>query len=214
MWVNSACFVTFVAVIQAARILVFFPVPNTSHFKVGEGISLALAKAGHEVTMVSAYAYESNLTNLVSEVLIGAVELHAEGKKGLVMDDFKSFGLKDLKAIMTINEEIVRFELTRPNVKHLIENARFDLVIVEMFAEHALLGLGQHFEAPIIAVSTFAASSWTNELVGNTLPPSYVPHAFSSYSSKMNLIERMSNLLLHAAEQFFLRFYLYPGQVL
>lgn len=213
MLIYCTLFITLVAVLQASKILVFFPVPNTSHFKVGEGISLALAKAGHKVTLVSAYDYKSNLSNLNSVIIHGAVELHAEGKKGLVLDDMKSFGLKDLILIMTGNEEIVRFELSRPSVRNLLETGSFDLVIVEMFAEQALLGLGPHFGAPMIAVSTFGPSAWTNDLVGNPSPPSYIPHAFSSYPSNMKLLERMNNLLLDAAEKFLFHFYLHPGQV-
>lgn len=213
MWFNSALVLTFAVVLQASKILVFFPAPYTSHFKVGEGISLALANAGHDVTMVSAFKSATNLTNFQSEVLTGAVEKSAERMKDLAVDDFKMYGLEDLLSIMKNIEDIVRFDLSRPNVRNLIETASFDLVIVEMFAEQALLGLGQHFGAPIIAVSTFGASAWTNDLVGNPSPHSYVPHAFSPYASKMNLPARINNLLLDVAEKWVNLFYLYPGQV-
>lgn len=213
MWLNCVVLLSFIVVIQTSKILVFFPVPNTSHFKVCEGISLALANAGHTVTMVSAYEYPTNLSNLMVHVLTGAVERHAETKKGLVLDDLKSIGLKDLIAIIKSNEDTVQFDLSRPSVSQIMANSTFDLIIVELFGEQALLGLGQHFGAPMIAVSTFGASSWTNDLVGNPSPPSYVPHAFSSYPSKMNFLERMNNLLLDGAVKVLNRFYLYPGQV-
>lgn len=213
MWLNSVLLITFTVVLEASKILVLFPIPNTSHFKLGEGISLALANAGHEVTMVSAYSYETNLTNLVSEVLNGAVELHDEEKKDHVMDDFQSFGIKDLRSITTRQEEQVRTDFSRSNMRNLLETGRFDLVVVEMFAQHALLGLGQHFGAPIIAVSPFPGSTWASDLVGNTSPPSYVPHGFSAYPSHMNLLKRIKNLLIYTVDKLFMQIYIYPGQV-
>lgn len=213
MWLNCALYITFAGLLNASKVLVFFPVPNTSHFKVGEGISLALANAGHEVTMVTPYDYKTNMSNLAVEVITGSVTRHLKSKKGITLKKFESSGLTDLIHIMSINEKIVEYELTHPTVKKILDTGSFELVIMEMFAEQALLGMGPHFDAPIIAVSTSGASAWTNDLVGNPSPPSYVPHAFSSYPSRMNLLERMNNLLLDAAEKIIYLYYLYPGQV-
>lgn len=48
-----------------------------------------------------------------------------------------------------------------------MESETFDLVIIEMFYTEAFIGLGQHFGALVIVVSTFGASQQTYDLVGN-----------------------------------------------
>lgn len=92
-------------------------------------------------------------------------------------------------------DEFSNYTLNHPNTRKLMETRSFDLVIVEIFCTEAMLGFGQHFNEPVIAVSTFGASKWTNDLVGTPSPLSYVPHAFSTLSDKMSLKDRMINTL-------------------
>lgn len=82
----------------------------------------------------------------------------------------------------------------------LHSDAQFDVVIVEIFGTEALLGLGHHFKAPVIGVSTFGASKWTADLVGTPLIPSYVPNTFTPHSDRMTFLERAYNLLYYTAE--------------
>lgn len=60
---------------QAARILTVFPAVSKSHFAVGEALTVGLAEAGHDITMISPFAYESKLPNLEVVQLDGAIEL-------------------------------------------------------------------------------------------------------------------------------------------
>lgn len=63
--------------IQAARILSVFPAVSKSHFAVGEALTLGLARAGHEVTLVSPYDYKSPVATLDVVQLTGVEELAA-----------------------------------------------------------------------------------------------------------------------------------------
>ena len=63
---------------------------------------------------------------------------------------------------------ITNFTLKHPATQKLLASGeKFDLVIVECFVSEALFGIAQHFDAPVIAVSTFGASKWTTDLVGS-----------------------------------------------
>ena len=63
---------------------------------------------------------------------------------------------------------ITNHTLMHPVTKKLLASGeKFDLVIVECFVSEALFGIAQHFNAPIIAMSTFGASKWTTDLVGS-----------------------------------------------
>lgn len=89
---------------------------------------------------------------------------------------------------------------------------QFDLVICEVFLTDAMLGFGQLFDAPVIAVSSFSASIFTNDLVGTPSPLSYVHHPFSGFSTKMSLGQRIANILLTSVERGFFYNYFYPRQ--
>lgn len=66
-----------------------------------------------------------------------------------------------------------------PSTRRLMRTARFDLIIVEILYTEALLGFGQYFNAPVIAFSVLGMYKQVNDLVGNPMPPSYVPLAFN-----------------------------------
>lgn len=67
--------------ISTSNILVVSPVASTSHFKIGEAITVGLANAGHSVTVVSAYDYKpKNVSKIESIQVSGAIE-RAEGKQ-------------------------------------------------------------------------------------------------------------------------------------
>lgn len=51
-----------------------FPAVSKSHFAVGEALTVGLAKAGHQLTLVSPYEYKTNLPNLEAVQLTGAIE--------------------------------------------------------------------------------------------------------------------------------------------
>lgn len=90
------------------------------------------------------------------------------------------------------------FTLNHPRMTAFLADPyeKFDVVIYEIFVHDALLGLGHHFNAPIVGFSPFGASLWTNDLVGTPTPLSYVPHPFLNFSNRMTFIQKMFNILL------------------
>lgn len=70
---------SFQSTTKAARILSVFPIVCKSHFAIGESLSLALAKAGHEVTLVSPFDHKSPVDTMETVQLTGFIELQ-EGK--------------------------------------------------------------------------------------------------------------------------------------
>lgn len=109
-------------------------------------------------------------------------------------------------------EEFSNHTLMHPNVRRLMAERTYDLVIVELFVTEAIIGLGQHFNAPVIAVSSFSSNKWVNDLVGTPAPMSYVPHAFSTFSDRMSLGQRLLNTLLTGYETAMINVMNYPFQ--
>lgn len=106
------------------------------------------------------------------------------------------------------------YTLNHPSIVKLIRerSTTFDVVIVEQFCTESLFGFGQHFRAPVIAVSTFGASKLTNDMVGTPSPPSYVAHAFSVYSDRMSFWQRSGNMLLTIFENVLMELLHHPKQ--
>lgn len=118
-----------------------------------------------------------------------------------------------LPVLFWFGYEFSDMTMSHPNVQEMMRTRSFDLVIVEMFCNEAMIGFGQHFNAPVISVSTFGASKWTNDLVGTPSPLSYVPHSMSQYTGKMTYWQRAGNTLLSMFETLAINIMEYPAQV-
>lgn len=85
---------------------------------------------------------------------------------------------------------------------------KFDVIVVEVFLTDALLGLGQHFNAPLIGFSTSVASKWTTDLVSTPSPLSYVPNPFLPFTAHMTFMQRIGNTLMALLDEIVMHFYL------
>ncbi|XP_053684618.1 UDP-glycosyltransferase UGT5-like [Sabethes cyaneus] len=198
---------------ECARILGILPSAGWSHYAIGEGIMKALARAGHEVTVVGAHHWKQAPENYRSIVL----EELVFDKGGAEPDLFQYRNdpyLKVLYLLYTlIGPGLSETVLSHPKVKELLQSdATFDAVIVECFVSEALYGFAQHFKAPLIVFSPFGASMWANDLVGTPYPYSQIPHTFLSYTDRMTLMERTVNTLVWNADRFYYRNLYLPRQ--
>lgn len=131
-----------------------------------------------------------------------------------ILDNKKRGVLQVLTQIYEVGKKITNITLTNDVVHNFLRSSdeHFDVVIIEIFMCEALLGFGQHFNAPVIGFSSFGASKWTNDLVGTPSPLSYVPHTFLSFSDRMNFVQRLGNTMFTLVEFIAYSFYL-PSQI-
>lgn len=108
--------------------------------------------------------------------------------------------------------DLCNLTLTHPNVRALY-GRKYDLVIAEIFGTDSILGLGQQFDAPIIGFSTFSTTRWTNDLIGNPSPLSYVSHPMMDFPDKMNIWHRIYNIVFYVYESIVLNLMSHPLQV-
>lgn len=74
---------------------------------------------------------------------------------------------------------MTNFTLNHPVIEKFIATDQdFDVIVLEIFLDEALLGFAHRFKAPIIGFSAFGASKWTTDLVGSPSPLSFIPHPF------------------------------------
>jgi hypothetical protein len=198
--------------VESYKILGLFPFMAKSHFIVGNSLMKGLAKAGHEVTVVSAFPNKGPIDNYtfidVSEIL------EAMKSKMSSLLDMPDLGILEIISdIYDMGIFITNHTMNNPKVKTLIaSDQKFDVIIVEIFLSEALIGFGHHFKAPVIGISTFGASKWTNDLVGTPSPLSYIPHPFLSFTDQMNFVQRLGNTMMNLFETIYMNLFYYPHQ--
>lgn len=100
-----------------------------------------------------------------------------------------------------------------PIFQKLISNdSNFDVVIIEMSTNEALLGVGYHFQVPVIAISTSFASKRTVDLVGAPDTPSYIPNIYTDFTDRMTFWERLTNWIYCTLDNVMYPIFHYPTQ--
>ncbi|XP_967762.1 UDP-glycosyltransferase UGT5 [Tribolium castaneum] len=203
---------------NSAKILAVLPVAGRSHYILASTLMRALAERGHDVTVISCFGEKNPPKNGTYRdiVVTGAME---ELEKQMSSDDVNMFEMEGINLFInalfmafmlpTMNEATLKHE----NVQKFINSGeKFDVVIVEQFGNDAAKALSTHFGAPLISLSAVGASYWTNPLVGNPSPPSYIPDLMSDYSVPMTFCERLVNSLVYVFNDLLYNFIVFPKQ--
>ncbi|CAG7719565.1 unnamed protein product [Allacma fusca] len=179
--------------VLSENILAVLPISTKSHRNVVEPLIQALAKRGHTLTVISPGApYSKPVPNITEIVPIKYPEVFKTMK-----DPFQQrregglAGMGSMDFIYIASEKIHKTGALEPLYKE-----KFDLIITTAMFNPGFDCFMHKIDAPVIQVSTLAAPSFLTELVGNSLPPSFVPLFFLKYNDNMNFIERLINTSL------------------
>lgn len=124
------------------------------------------------------------------------------------MNPFIMFGI-----MVSIGSKYAENALQNEVVQELLKSEeKFDVVIVENFIVDALVGFGQHFNCPVIALNTFDGIYWNDIFTGNESPLSYVPSTFLDLPERMSFRERLWNTFFAGFEKLIYNFYNLPIQ--
>jgi glucuronosyltransferase len=93
--------------------------------------------------------------------------------------------------IYTVSEKVHQSGLLEPLYKE-----KFDLILTTAMFNPCFDCFMHKLEAPVVQVSTLAVPTMVTEIVGNHLPPSFVPYFFLSYTDDMTFKERFINTAL------------------
>ncbi|XP_033149810.1 uncharacterized protein LOC108602016 [Drosophila busckii] len=141
-----------------------------SHFYVGEALAKGLVAAGHEVTLISAFPQQQPMKGLIDIPTPSIISAMAVDK-AKILQRMNVPMIKRMPLFHALGLKLTRTLLAEPAVQQLLQEKRsYDAVICEIFLNEAQLGFAEHFKAPLIALSSFGASSWTTELVGTPSP--------------------------------------------
>lgn len=119
-----------------------------------------------------------------------------------------------LNIVFNIGVSMTNYTLNHPVLQTFLHttNFKFDVIVMEVFMNEAFLGLGHYFGAPVVGFSTFGASKWSNDMVGNPSPMSYIPHYKVKFSDRMTFFQRVINVLMYLSESAFMDWHYMPRQ--
>ncbi|XP_061392913.1 UDP-glucosyltransferase 2-like, partial [Musca vetustissima] len=202
---------TFQSFGNGAKILSIFGYPGPSQYFFISPLLKGLAKKGHEVVSISTFPQSEPVANFRD---IGVMENSklfekmltdfAAGSKQSYFSEFMNWARTGKAMVTNI--------LENPEVKKMMAEEKFDLLIVEIFFSEALLGLGEYFKAPVITVSTFGTVNFMDYLVQNPSPLSYIPHLAVPYGNHMSLMERMHNVIMQTLDDLNFHYRMMPLQ--
>uniref|UniRef100_A0A0A9WBI4 UDP-glucuronosyltransferase n=1 Tax=Lygus hesperus TaxID=30085 RepID=A0A0A9WBI4_LYGHE len=182
---------------EAAKILVFLPVPMKSHHIAFQPIVRELAERGHQVTYLTAVPMEKPLPKSLRQILVPNVLNTLQHD---VLPGFVSFG-KMSTPMMSIyyakaGRAIMDATLGTPEVQKIIHSdEEFDLVIHEAFVvSEPVVALQHKFNAPAVALMPTGDSSWLNEMSGLTDNPAYMIDFKTDFTDRLTFFQRVHNL--------------------
>ncbi|KAM7361141.1 UDP-glucosyltransferase 2-like [Cochliomyia hominivorax] len=199
--------------INAAKILSIFGFPGPSQYIMASALLKGLAERGHQVTSISTFPQKTPVKNFRDIAVMENAKIFdsiMEQAMGGVQQN-KSF-FEEWLQYSKLGIQMSTNVLENPKVQDIMKNEKFDLVIVEAFYTEALFGLGPHFNAPMVGVSTFGTINFVDVLVNNLTPMSYIPHISLPYDNRMTLRERFHNVVTNLLNDFLFNMFMLPPQ--
>jgi glucuronosyltransferase len=185
------------------KILGVFGHLGKSHFDVFKPLLEELARRGHELTVLSYFPRTDN--DKAKEPLPNYKDISLVDPKVGVFVDVVDLKLIDREWFLPIRHfHLLRFMadtacnigLRNSAVKEFLQSdEKFDVILTEKFNTDCYLGFIHRFKAPYISMSSHQLMPWTNNDMGNTDDPSYIPLIFLGLTRPLNFFDRMRNAL-------------------
>ncbi|XP_013104646.2 UDP-glycosyltransferase UGT4 isoform X2 [Stomoxys calcitrans] len=190
--------------LEAKRILSVFPSPSVSHLLIHMAVADTLANDGHDVTVIA------TIPNRFTKSKVKY--LHIEGPMfdhGFANHMINNPSHVYVKFAHTVDQVLDMANATMNNRKmlqflHDNKAGDFDLVILGYFMNDFMLGLGAHFQCPIVLSFMVQPIFPTNKVIGNPAEASYVSSLFAGFKQPMDFWQRVINYLSIALEYYVL----------
>lgn len=109
--------------------------------------------------------------------------------------DNTMYFLRRVKDLYQFGMDLIEQMFSNSEFQKLLDE-KFDLFILEGVGQtDCLLGLGAHFNVPVIMIVSVEPPPSLNEIMGNPNSYSFIPHVMLDYKTPMNFIHRLFNML-------------------
>ncbi|EDW76577.1 uncharacterized protein Dwil_GK14590 [Drosophila willistoni] len=201
---------------ESAQILGLFQHPGKSHFAFFRPIFEELAKRGHNVSMYSYFPLKKPLANYTDFVFEGM---------GLLTDvidlkgfdsEWKPLGLPfKIPTYFRLHDwgiNACRVAMNSPLIDQLLKSPqRYDLIILENFANDCMYAVAHLLGAPVIALSSCAIMPWHYRRMGTPFINSVMPMNFLPHTDEMTFIDRLNNFIHFHTVNFLYNFVTQPA---
>ncbi|XP_026465147.1 UDP-glucuronosyltransferase 2B31-like, partial [Ctenocephalides felis] len=185
-------------------ILGLFPLNGPSHWAPAKALMEALAKKGHQVTVVTHFPRKEPLANYKEISLAGTLptvmnnmSYSLVGQMGLIGTAFVVWHLTGSICVKCcIQQNSYQFICTKFQ-DLAASNEKYDLIVTETFGTDCFLGFVHKFQAPWVSLSCAIPMDWMAHQVDIPTIPSYVPHMMTNLSDRMDFWQRVRNFLMH-----------------
>lgn len=182
--------------VNARRILSVFPTPSLSHLLVHIAVAEALAEAGHNVTVIAPVRVPYKNTNItyihIDEPLFSKDFAHEMVNK-------KAPRYQKVANIISQVLTMANVTLNNPKMLDFLQNHRagdFDALILGYAVNDFILGLGAHFQCPIVLSVTVQPIFAVNTIIGNPVEASYVPGLLGGLRQPMDFWTRIKSYMI------------------
>ncbi|XP_045469127.1 UDP-glycosyltransferase UGT5-like isoform X5 [Harmonia axyridis] len=154
--------------VGGSKILGVFWTPSKSHHILGSALLQALAKKGHNVTLLSPFIDDVDIPNFKQIKLTGI-----EGSLTQLINPKSNILKKTITFVSSFGKNTEKFWNNKP-VQDLIKSRdHYDVVLSLNFFNDGLLALNHHLGAPTIIFHPAATTSGSNKYVANPNLPYY-----------------------------------------
>ncbi|XP_067636135.1 UDP-glycosyltransferase UGT4-like [Eurosta solidaginis] len=192
---------------HGARILGLFPTPCQSHTIIHAAAADALARAGHNVTVIGVSKnFYPNAAYKYIQIELGDGAHFDRSTLAQMIKQPQSF-YQNIFNIVHGYTVTGNLTLSHPKMREFLRKhgeGAFDLVLLGYALNDYTMGLGAHFRCPIVASFMIQPIFATNRLIGNPAEESHVPLLFTSLKQPLNFWERFVNFLANLLERWVL----------
>lgn len=181
--------------VEGARILMLAPVCSKSHRHGFMPIMEALAKRGHQVTVITPYSSKQSVPNLTEITVQSAFEDTDIDWFGMtLLSPFQAL-TKILGQFTNLNEKGYEILMANKDFKNMLANRDVDLVMIDAILNDFVLPIVDAMEVPFIFYCPAAAVPWLVDYMNVPQEYSYVPVGQGDYGTDMTFFERLGNML-------------------
>ena len=187
------------------RILAVMPYASASHKNTVIPLISALADRGHQLTYISGKRTEQLENNVnVRELVIDmkmqftVANTSADGKtffENIVEQPFKT-KMAFMRKFREVPESTIVSTFSDDRIKTMLEKENFDVVLISMVTAYVGYPFAWHFNCPFILLSPNVVLSDFPFIMGDSEHTEYVPFMLTSFTNRMNLLERTLNTVL------------------
>ncbi|CRK94936.1 CLUMA_CG008427, isoform A [Clunio marinus] len=203
-------FTLFLVQSECSKILVTYPSISKSHIMPLQSLAVELASRGHDITFFSPYPLNKQVKN-IRDIKIPFDEADKEFLNE-VTGNPKAANIFNM--ITKMNSLLFRTSndtLQMPEMRKLMKEEKFDLLIVGYVMSESMFGLADHFKCPSILFSPASTFSLINQAVGNPLAVSGTPHMMSAVK-KMDFVGRLKTFLVTGIELVVTKYFKYKSK--